>query len=236
MRPAHPRRCACRSHRAADRPPGQLHREPPDHPPVLPGPRPSSLVNGPARRDSAYEPAGRAEEPIAGPPEKTPGRTREAREAQRRPQHLIRAMPAEGNRLAGPLRAHQLLPTAVDWHTAIRSGPAPAPPAAPRSKWLTPPARRGLSASRTIPDTPRIGRSSCDRLDRKTRRPPFRFGRESVGEAAGPASLALTWRGRRVRGLGPGLTSDSADAVRVVLRNDLSAGPQVFWHPPALPV
>lgn len=145
-------------------------------PPVLPGPRPSSLVNGPARRDSAYEPAGRAEEPIAGPPEKTPGRTREAREAQRRPQHLIRAMPAEGNRLAGPLRAHQLLPTAVDWHTAIRSGPAPAPPAAPRSKWLTPPARRGLSASRTIPDTPRIGRSSCDRLDRKTRRPPFRFG------------------------------------------------------------
>ena len=65
---------------------------------------------------------------------------------------------------------------------------------------------------------------------------PRRFGRESVGEAAGPASLALTWRGRRVRGLGPGLTSDSADAVRVVLRNDLSAGPQVFWHPPALPV
>ena len=60
--------------------------------------------------------------------------------------------------------------------------------------------------------------------------------RESVGKAAGPASLALTWRGRRVRGLGPGLTSDSADAVRVVLRNDLPAGPQVFWHPPALPV
>jgi hypothetical protein len=154
--------------------------------PVLPGPGPSSLVNGPARRDSAYEPAGRAEEPIAGPPEKTPGRTREAREAQRRPQHLIRAMPAEGNRYAGPLRAHQLLPTAVDWHTAIRSGPAPAPPAAPRSKWLTPPARRGLSASRTIPDTPRIGRSSCDRLDPKTRRPPFRFGDLSRQEHSAP--------------------------------------------------
>src|ERR1035438_8004676 len=33
------------------------------------------------------------------------------------------------------------------------------------------------------------------------------------------------------RGLGPGLTSESADAVRVVLRNDLSAGPQVFLAP-----
>jgi hypothetical protein len=38
------------------------------------------------------------------------------------------------------------------------------------------------------------------------------------------------------RGLGPGLTSESADAVRAVLRNELSAGPQVLWHPPALPV
>jgi hypothetical protein len=37
------------------------------------------------------------------------------------------------------------------------------------------------------------------------------------------------------RGLGPGLTSESADAVRVVLRNDLPAGSQVFWHPPAVP-
>jgi hypothetical protein len=41
----------------------------------------------------------------------------------------------------------------------------------------------------------------------------------------------LIWLGRRVRGLGPGLTSDSADAVRVVLRNDLSAGSQVFVAP-----
>jgi hypothetical protein len=29
-----------------------------------------------------------------------------------------------------------------------------------------------------------------------------------------------------VKGLGPGLTSESADAARVVLGNDLSAGPQ----------
>jgi len=46
----------------------------------------------------------------------------------------------------------------------------------------------------------------------------------------------LRWCGRRVGGLGPGLTSDSADAARAVLRDDLSAGSQVFWHLPALPV
>ena len=62
------------------------------------------------------------------------------------------------------------------------------------------------------------------------------FGREDVDSASGPASMVLTWYGRRVGGLGPGLTSESADAARVVLRNDLSAGPQVFRHPPALPV
>jgi hypothetical protein len=50
------------------------------------------------------------------------------------------------------------------------------------------------------------------------------------------ASPTVTWWGRRVRALGPGLTSESADAVRVVLRIDLSAGSQVLWHPPALPV
>src|SRR6266496_2810507 len=44
--------------------------------------------------------------------------------------------------------------------------------------------------------------------------------------ASGPASLALLWWGRRVGGLGPGLTSESADAARAVLRNDLSAGPR----------
>jgi hypothetical protein len=62
------------------------------------------------------------------------------------------------------------------------------------------------------------------------------IGREDVGSASGPASLALIWRGRRVGGLGPGLTSESADAARAVLRIDLSAGPRFLWHPPALPV
>ena len=38
------------------------------------------------------------------------------------------------------------------------------------------------------------------------------LGREDVGSASGPASLALIWWGRRVGGLGPGLTSESAVA------------------------
>jgi len=38
----------------------------------------------------------------------------------------------------------------------------------------------------------------------------------------------LTELGRSVGSLGPGLTSDSADAVRAVLRDDLSAGAQVY--------
>src|SRR6266704_1112069 len=54
--------------------------------------------------------------------------------------------------------------------------------------------------------------------------------------ASGPASPVLRWYGRRVGGLGPGLTSYSADAAGVVLRNALSAGPRFLWHPPALPV
>jgi hypothetical protein len=64
----------------------------------------------------------------------------------------------------------------------------------------------------------------------------FVFGRETVDSASGPASPVLTGYGRRAGGLGPGLTSDSADAARAVLRDDLSAGSQVFRHPPALPV
>jgi hypothetical protein len=58
----------------------------------------------------------------------------------------------------------------------------------------------------------------------------FRFGREDVGSASGsgPASVVLVWYGRRVGGLGPGLTSESADAARAVLRDDLPAGPQVY--------
>jgi hypothetical protein len=57
------------------------------------------------------------------------------------------------------------------------------------------------------------------------------FGRETVDSASGPASLILTEQGRSVGSLGPGLTSDSADAVRAVLRDDLSAGPQVLMAP-----
>ncbi len=55
-----------------------------------------------------------------------------------------------------------------------------------------------------------------------------RFGREDVGSASGsgPASAVLVWYGRRVGSLGPGLTSESADAARAVLRDDLSAGPR----------
>ena len=64
---------------------------------------------------------------------------------------------------------------------------------------------------------------------------PIVFGRENVDNASGPASLVLIEQGRRVGSLGPGLTSDSADAVRAVLRDDLSAGPQVLWHQPAVP-
>jgi hypothetical protein len=61
------------------------------------------------------------------------------------------------------------------------------------------------------------------------------LGRETVDSASGAASLILTEQGRSVGSLGPGLTSDSADAVRAVLRDDLSAGPQVLWHLPAVP-
>ncbi len=62
------------------------------------------------------------------------------------------------------------------------------------------------------------------------------FGRETVDSASGPACAVLRWCGRRAGGLGPGLTSDSADAARVVLRDDLPAGSQVSGTPPALPV
>ena len=64
---------------------------------------------------------------------------------------------------------------------------------------------------------------------------PTVIGRESVGSASGPASPVLTGYGHRVGSLGPGLTSESADAVRAVLRDDLSAGPQVYRHLPAVP-
>ena len=54
------------------------------------------------------------------------------------------------------------------------------------------------------------------------------LGRETVDSASGTASPVLAGYGRSVGSLGPGLTSDSANAVRAVLRDDLSAGPQVY--------
>src|SRR5712692_5887814 len=53
--------------------------------------------------------------------------------------------------------------------------------------------------------------------------------REDINSASGPASLVLRWYGRRVGGLGPGLTSESADAVSGCPATDLSAGSQVFY-------
>ena len=53
------------------------------------------------------------------------------------------------------------------------------------------------------------------------------IGRETVDSASGAASPVLTGYGRSVGSLGPGLTSESADAVRAVLQDHLSAGPQV---------
>jgi hypothetical protein len=69
------------------------------------------------------------------------------------------------------------------------------------------------------------------------------IGREDVGSASGPASplTALpAWLGA-VTGvvsgaLGPGLTSESADAARAVLLTICRPGPSFFRHPPALPV
>ena len=52
-----------------------------------------------------------------------------------------------------------------------------------------------------------------------------------MDSAPGPASPILTWYGRKVGSLGPGLTSESADAARVALRNDLPAGSQFFLAP-----
>src|SRR6266480_5931141 len=57
---------------------------------------------------------------------------------------------------------------------------------------------------------------------------PQIIGREDVGSASGPASWVVSRLGRSVGGLGPGLTSESADAARAVLGNELSAGPQVM--------
>src|SRR5580693_3854662 len=64
-----------------------------------------------------------------------------------------------------------------------------------------------------------------------TAAPEDRVGREDVDSASGPASPILTEYGRRVGGLGPGLTSESADALSGCPANDSSAGSQVFVAP-----
>jgi hypothetical protein len=43
--------------------------------------------------------------------------------------------------------------------------------------------------------------------------------------------VVLRWCGRRVGGLGPGLTSESADALSGCPANDSSAGSQVYPAP-----
>jgi hypothetical protein len=53
-------------------------------------------------------------------------------------------------------------------------------------------------------------------------------GREDVDSASGPACVVLRWCGRRVGGLGPGLTCESADALSGCPSNDSSAGSQVL--------
>ncbi len=89
------------------------------------------------------------------------------------------------------------------------------------------------STARTAPARPVAGWAGVNGQCQPTVRHQTgaRIGREDVGSASGPASVVLRWCERRVGGLGPGLTSESADAARVVLRNDLSAGIQGFPAP-----
>src|SRR5437016_2048484 len=65
----------------------------------------------------------------------------------------------------------------------------------------------------------------------RTHRCRNRIGREDVDECFRPCFPAFARWGRSVGSLGPGLTSESADAARAVLRDDLSAGSQVFVAP-----
>jgi hypothetical protein len=60
-------------------------------------------------------------------------------------------------------------------------------------------------------------------------------GREAGASASGSACRASARCARSVGGLGPGLTSDSADAGRAVVRAVVSAGPQVV-APPVVPI
>ena len=57
---------------------------------------------------------------------------------------------------------------------------------------------------------------------------PSRIGREDVDECFGPASVGLAWCGRRVGGLGPGLTCESADAAGCLANRSVGRVPGFF--------
>ena len=63
-----------------------------------------------------------------------------------------------------------------------------------------------------------------------------RIGRENVDSASGPASPILTEYGRRVGSLGPGLTSESADAASGCPARRFVGRAQVFLAPTGVPV
>ena len=93
--------------------------------------------------------------------------------------------------------------------------------------------RAGQGTVLASPAFERIAHPSVNADGRRT--PALRFGRETVDSASGPASAVLRWCGRRVRGLGPGLTFDSADADALSCETICRPGPG-FLAPPALPV
>src|SRR5262245_48726820 len=67
----------------------------------------------------------------------------------------------------------------------------------------------------------RTSEYEADKRTTKTAARQQRIGREDVDKCSGPASVVWDWFGRRVGGLGPGLTCYSADAAGC-LRIDLS--------------
>ena len=141
-------------------------------------------------------------------------------QACRRASRPTPSPPPTGDRPAGPRQRRRRT------GRASSSGRSQPPQAAPRS-----PGQASLRKHYRHPATPITSQSAPSRLAQRRRSQPLRFGRENVDSASGPACAVLRWCGRRVGSLGPGLTSDSADAARAVLRDDLSAGPQVFTAP-----
>jgi hypothetical protein len=90
----------------------------------------------------------------------------------------------------------------------------------------TPHVRRGFSLRHLAAGPPRTGGYGRPSWSISRWPCPRRLGREDVSSASGPASLVLTWWGRSVGGLGPGLTSESADAARAVLITICRPGPR----------